>query len=179
MTKKHKSSRNAEFQELNDLLGIDAFIDKYEMGLSIQNAQAITDFIKLKTPNILVIDDDSEFLSLIKSYINSSISFNGHTTQDEAEALRILKSEDIDLCMVDINLANLDGFQLGKFIREMTHFPIPIIYISAAQQEMANMDPFNSEFIRKPISRDSFNLEVRKMLDLLGQGGGAPNGLTQ
>ena len=50
------------------------------------------------------------------------------------EALENIKKQDIDLVILDIMMADMDGFEVLRRIREMDK-EIPVIFLSARQEE--------------------------------------------
>ena len=78
---------------------------------------------------ILLVEDDPCFGSVLKSYLELSDydvvhCVNGH---DGFEAFR---KEKFDLCLLDVMMPEMDGFTLGKKIREID-MAVPFVYITA------------------------------------------------
>ncbi len=83
---------------------------------------------------LLLIEDDLEMQGLILTYLNQA-GFESIAADHPNKALEILKSEKIDLIILDITLPEMDGFELCKKIR--TFSSIPII-ISTARGDIYN-----------------------------------------
>ncbi len=83
---------------------------------------------------LLLIEDDLEMQGLILTYLNQA-GFESIAAEHPNKALEILKSEKIDLIILDITLPEVDGFELCKKIR--TFSSIPII-ISTARGDIYN-----------------------------------------
>lgn len=109
----------------------------------------------LKT--ILFIDDDKNIREIFKLYFNSK--YNCLFAKDGQEGLSLISRNNVDLIILDLMMANLDGFNFAKTIRfKPEYYFLPIIAVTAkvdiksikdAKQAGINM------FIAKP-----FQLEV-------------------
>ena len=78
---------------------------------------------------ILLVEDDPCFGSVLKSYLELSDYDVVHCTNgiDGFEAFR---KEKFDLCLLDVMMPEMDGFTLGKKIRELD-VTVPFVYITA------------------------------------------------
>lgn len=77
--------------------------------------------------HILIVEDEVSISDLI--FLNLSIV--GHTgiqVFDSQEALEVIKTNQFDLCLLDVNLPGQDGFQL---IDSFVKAKIPVIYLTA------------------------------------------------
>lgn len=83
---------------------------------------------------LLIVEDDLEMQGLILTYLNQ-VGLESVATDSPHKALEILKSENIDLVILDITLPKIDGFELCKKIR--TFSSVPII-ISTARGDIYN-----------------------------------------
>jgi two-component system OmpR family response regulator len=82
---------------------------------------------------ILVIDDDTRLRDLLAEYLDS----RGYAvrTADGGEAgLEVVRSETVDLIVLDVMMPGMDGFEVLKALR---HFSaIPVIMLTARGDEM-------------------------------------------
>lgn len=100
-----------------------------------QNGQ--TEDPLLKT--ILVVNDARDILALMTAQLNRHGFPNVLTAKDGKKALEILKDSSVDLVVSDINMPDIDGFQLCRILRsgEFCHNEdIPIILISATYRDI-------------------------------------------
>ncbi|MCP8383712.1 response regulator transcription factor [Clostridioides difficile] len=81
---------------------------------------------------ILVVEDEKRMQSIIVEYMQKG-GYTCITANDGVEALTILKSNNIDLMILDIMMPYLDGFSVCRVSREMTN--IPIIILTAKGEE--------------------------------------------
>ncbi|MEC3963898.1 sigma-54 dependent transcriptional regulator [Flagellimonas halotolerans] len=74
----------------------------------------------LKNENILLVDDDIDILELLQRHLKS-MDYHTYKAVSVKEALYILKDTEIDLLVTDINMPEIDGFELVKYAAE--HYP--------------------------------------------------------
>ena len=81
------------------------------------------------TQKILLVEDDPCFGSVLQSYLQLSdyevtLRVNGN------EGLNAFRREKFDICLLDVMMPEMDGFTLGKKIREIDP-SVPFVYITA------------------------------------------------
>jgi DNA-binding response OmpR family regulator len=81
---------------------------------------------------VLVADDEKDIRSVLALYLEDA-GYEVVEAADGAEALRALETQDIDLCLLDIMMPELDGYQVLKRTREAND--VPIIIVSAKGQD--------------------------------------------
>ncbi len=103
---------------------------------------------------------------LIASYLSSNLQKMGYTTPEPAhtfnEGLELIKNEDIDLFIIDINLeGHKDGIELARHIRNQSSRPI--IFLTAYSDEETlyeAKDTCPDAFLIKPASRDQLRSSI-------------------
>ncbi len=81
---------------------------------------------------ILVADDDKDIRSVLRLYLEDA-GYEVAEAADGAQALAALETRGIDLCLLDIMMPELDGYQVLKLVRETDD--VPIIVVSAKGQD--------------------------------------------
>jgi len=85
--------------------------------------------MKDKKQTILIVDDNESNIDILLGILNNYdviASLNGQT------AIDIIKSEDIDLILLDIMMPNMDGFEVCKILKnDEKTMKIPIIFLTA------------------------------------------------
>lgn len=79
--------------------------------------------------NILVVDDDSNLLEVIRMRLESA-KYDVVTAQLEEEAINALKEEAIDLSVIDLQLEKTDGISLMEHLHRINP-DIPVIILTA------------------------------------------------
>ena len=80
---------------------------------------------------ILVVDDEEDILNLISKVLTEN-TYEVITTQHGREALAIVKSENVDLIILDAMLPEIHGFDICKKLKASSKYGhIPVLMISA------------------------------------------------
>ena len=80
------------------------------------------------TQTIMVVDDETEILDMLKRYFSLE-GYHVITATGGKEALQKLAKQP-DLILLDINMPDIDGLSLCKSIRDFVSCPIDIVKIS-------------------------------------------------
>ena len=102
--------------------------------------------------NILIVEDEKKMQEIIVEYMQRG----GHicfTADDGIDALVVLKSNPMDLMILDIMMPNLDGFSVCKIAREMSN--LPIIMLTAKGSEDDKLKGYvlgADDYMTKPFS---------------------------
>lgn len=109
---------------------------------------------------ILVVDDEEMIRRLIAKYA----VYEGHTVTeagDGMEAVRLCRSEQFDILIIDIMMPELDGFSACREIRKFSD--IPIIMLSARGEEYDKIHGFElgvDDYVVKPFSPRELMMRV-------------------
>lgn len=85
---------------------------------------------------------------------------------DGKEAWKFFKKDKFDLCLLDVNLPELDGFSLAEKIRAQNS-QIPIIFLTAKtlqEDRIAGLKIGGDDYITKPFSMEELILKVKVFL---------------
>jgi signal transduction histidine kinase len=120
--------------------------------------------------NILMVDDQPGKL-LTYEAILSELGENLLTAHSAREALAHLLTTDIPIILIDVNMPELDGFELAKLIREHPRYQqTAIIFISAVH--LTHLDQLKGyehgavDYITAPIIPQLLRAKVRVFADL-------------
>ena len=104
---------------------------------------------------ILIADDEKEIVSLLKIYLEAE-GFTVHEAFDGEAVIRILRSEKIDLLIVDIMMPQKNGYEVIKQVRGSGtdgNRLIPVLVISAKTEvsdRVLGLDLGADDYIPKP-----------------------------
>ena len=98
-----------------------------------------------KEKRILLVDDEQDFLHLMKFWLESK-GYSVLTAEDGQNAVDLAKKEKLNIILIDLRMPKMDGVEAIKNIREFDKH-IPIIVISAYVD-----DPKAAEAMRYGIS---------------------------
>ena len=114
---------------------------------------------------ILVVDDNR----MMREIINKMLSPLNHKlliSDGYVAALDYLENEKVDLILMDIEMPQVNGFQLTQMIREKYAHWIPIIFLSGNDDELSVEKGINAggdDYLTKPISQIILHSKVRAM----------------
>ncbi len=109
---------------------------------------------KEERQKVILVADDSEMVCNFHSYILKNAGYKTISAIDGADALEKLLQNEIDLVATDINMPNMDGYELVKRIRAIPEYEdLPVIMISTeseAQDKQRGFDAGANVYIIKP-----------------------------
>lgn len=108
---------------------------------------------------ILIVEDEEAIRSLIQLFLENR-GFLVFPAADGEEALRIVRENKLDVVLLDIEMPQMDGFEVCEKILQMTK--VPIIFISSRRGVNDKVKSFElgaDDYITKPF--DFVELEAR------------------
>jgi CheY-like chemotaxis protein len=81
---------------------------------------------------LLIVDDDAEYMFMIQQFLFAPgrAAWKVHMAENCATALNILKTNAVDLIMLDVRLPVMDGLQFLTLLKQ-THPGIPVVIVTA------------------------------------------------
>ena len=93
---------------------------------------------------ILVVDDDTDILQLLKTYL-TLIEYDVRTTTSCNEGMQIFDSFQPDLVLLDINVGSEDGRVMCQQIKQQAEYEhIPVILFSANPELLKMSDQYGA-----------------------------------
>jgi two-component system, OmpR family, response regulator len=114
---------------------------------------------------VLVVDDESG----VRDLLGDALRFAGYDIEVASqgrEALNLWRLKRIDLCVVDINMPVMDGFEFLETVRK-SDATTPVLLLSArdAPEDIARGLRFGADdYVRKPFSVEELLLRVGAIL---------------
>ena len=115
---------------------------------------------------ILYVEDDETLGYLTKDNLEHNNYMVTHCKNGE-EALELFKTSDIDICILDIMIPKMDGFELAEKIRAMNQ-NIPIIFLSARtlkEDRIKGLKLGADDYMVKPFSIEELILKIEIFLN--------------
>ena len=112
---------------------------------------------------ILIVDDDEVIRKNLEILLADE--YIPYCAESASEVLDILPKNDIELCLLDVNLKEEDGFQLCRKIRSL--YTMPIIFITVKDDEDSLEKGILSggdDYITKPFSIRELKLRIMAQL---------------
>jgi len=119
----------------------------------------------MNKPHILYVEDD-EVLSFVTK---DNLELNGYKVThaaDGKQAIQLFKKDTFDLCLVDVMLPEIDGFEVAENIRSR-HSEIPIIFLTAKslkEDKIRGLKIGADDYITKPFSIEELILKIKVFL---------------
>jgi DNA-binding response OmpR family regulator len=117
---------------------------------------------------VLVADDDEDFLNLVTLRLEQA----GHRVErasNGSEALRKAREADPDLCILDVMMPGLTGFEVLRELRseeQTEEMPVMLLTASLTDQEAFDgaTDSAADDWMRKPFATEEFRARIEALL---------------
>ncbi len=113
---------------------------------------------------ILIVDDDVEIARAVNVLLTKE-GYHVRVAHDGLQALKLLKSEDIKLLVLDVMMPNLDGLSTLMKLRES--YNIPVILLSAKSEEtdkVLGLSMGADDYVTKPYQPSELIARVKSQL---------------
>ncbi len=121
----------------------------------------------MNTNSILIVDDESSYLELLKGLLYDEGYKDIITERNPLKVLDILDSTDIDLVLCDIYMPEMDGMELlGKITQKYPQIPVIMVTaVNNVKTALKAIDLGAYEFITKPPDIDRLFLTINRALE--------------
>ncbi len=119
--------------------------------------------------SILVVDDEESLTDLVGSALRFA-GYSVRTASDGFEALRSIKDQTPDLVVLDVNMPELDGFEVCRRIRR-DGLETPVIFLTARDEIDDLRTGFRQggdDYLTKPFSLEELGLRIEALLRRAG-----------
>ena len=120
---------------------------------------------------ILVVDDFSTMRRIVRNLLKESGFNNVEEAEDGHEAFKMLQAGSFDFVVSDINMPNMNGFELLRSIRaddKLKELPVLMVTAEARKEDIINAAQSGaSGYIVKPFTRAVLEDKLSKILSKL------------
>ena len=119
---------------------------------------------------VLIVDDEDMIRNVLKEYVE----FEGgeaFEASDGMEAVKLCRSNDFDIILMDVMMPRLDGFSAVKEIKKIKN--IPVIMLSARSEEYDKLFGFeigSDDYVTKPFSPKELMARIHAVAKRAGAG---------
>lgn len=128
----------------------------------------------MSTPNdlkFLIVDDFSTMRRIVRGLLKEIGYNNAEEAEDGQVALTMLKSAKFDFVVSDINMPNMNGFDLLAQIKKddsLKHLPVLMVTAEARKEDIVRAAQEGaSGYIVKPFTKATLEEKVQKILQKL------------
>jgi len=122
-----------------------------------------------KDHKILIVDDISESIRVLGSILLAEEYKTSYTSNSE-DAIKMAKSNDFDLILLDVMMPNMNGFEVCENLKnDPKTKEIPIIFLTAKIDTNSIVKGFNlgaQDYVTKPFNTEELLARVRLHLEL-------------
>jgi len=121
--------------------------------------------------NILYVEDDLSLAFVTRDNLEQA-GFSICHCPDGQLGLEAFRSQDFDLCLLDVMLTELDGFSIAREIRKMNQ-QVPIIFLTARVLKEDRIQGFEmgaDDYVTKPYSIEELILRIKVFLKRSNRG---------
>ncbi len=119
----------------------------------------------------LIVDDFSTMRRIVRGLLKEMGCNNAEEAEDGVVALNMLKTSRFDFVVSDINMPNMNGFDLLKAIKAddaLRHLPVLMVTAEARKEDIVLAAQSGaSGYIVKPFTKATLEEKVQKILQKL------------
>lgn len=116
---------------------------------------------------ILIVDDDALMCRLLHIALERE-GYESHEVYSGSDALDYLADHPVDLILLDVMMADLNGFEVMRRIKQHDQLhDVPVIFLTArvdAVSQKTGLDIGAVEYLTKPITPERLTERVRAVL---------------
>jgi two-component system chemotaxis response regulator CheY len=120
----------------------------------------------------LIVDDFSTMRRIVRGLLKEMGCNNADEAEDGAVALNMLKAQKFDFVVSDINMPNMNGFELLRAIKaedSLKHLPVLMVTAEARKEDIVLAAQSGaSGYIVKPFTKATLEEKVQKILQKMG-----------
>lgn len=120
---------------------------------------------------ILLVEDDKAIVTNLTEFLNNE-GFLVKSVSGQTAAINLLAEENVDLVLLDVSLAEGNGFATCKAIK--AEYNIPVIFLTASGDEFSTVTGFelgSDDYISKPFRPRELVSRIKNVLRLTGNTG--------
>jgi two-component system, chemotaxis family, chemotaxis protein CheY len=128
----------------------------------------------MSTPDLkfLIVDDFSTMRRIVRGLLKEIGYSNAEEAEDGAVALNMLKAAKFDFVVSDINMPNMNGFDLLAAIKKdesLKHLPVLMVTAEARKEDIVRAAQDGAAgYIVKPFTKATLEEKVQKIMQKLG-----------
>ncbi len=121
--------------------------------------------LEQRKKHILLVDDDLAHRTMLK--VNLSLEYQVFEVEDGDKVLPLLETSCVDLILLDMKMARMDGLDTLRALQESAFASIPVIVLTAfssVEVAVKAMREGAYDYVAKPIDMDELHLVITRAL---------------
>lgn len=122
----------------------------------------------MDTYRLLLVEDDESLGYVLNEYLKMK-NFSVLWVKNGKDALSVLSEKPFDLCILDVMMPDMDGFQLAEKINEK-NISIPFLFLTARSLKIDLLKGYSLgaiDYIRKPVDEEELVVRLNSLLKML------------
>lgn len=123
---------------------------------------------RLKNSTIMLVDDEPVMLEIVRALLEEVGYSNFVSIEDSTKAVDVLAEENPDILLLDLDMPDVDGFQVLQKIRLLDGYEhLPVIILTASEDPDSKLKALElgaTDFLSKPVDPSELALRVRNTL---------------
>ena len=114
---------------------------------------------------ILLVEDDPNLGTILQDYLRVK-GFEPELHRDGADGLAAFRRNEYHLCLLDVMMPKMDGFELAREIRQV-NTQVPIIFLTAKSMKEDTIEGLKlgaDDYLTKPFSMEELLLRIQAVL---------------
>ena len=124
---------------------------------------------KLKSMNILIVDDEAPNIRLLETLLEVDGYKNVVSTQDPRDVIDLCKTRAIDLLLLDINMPHMNGYEVMEQLQTLGDDK-PVVLVLSAQADRSYrhqaLDSLALDYVVKPFDTHELLSRIRNLLEV-------------
>lgn len=120
---------------------------------------------------LLLVEDDKAIVANLTEFLNNE-GYTVKSVSGQTAALKLLSEDKVDLVLLDVSLAEGNGFATCKAVK--AEYDIPVIFLTASGDEFSTVTGFDlgaDDYIPKPFRPRELVSRIKNVLRLTGNTG--------
>jgi diguanylate cyclase (GGDEF)-like protein len=123
---------------------------------------------RLKNSTIMLVDDEPVMLEIVRALLEEVGYSNFVSIEDSTKAVDVLSEENPDILLLDLDMPDVDGFQVLQKLRLLDGYEhLPVIILTASEDPDSKLKALElgaTDFLSKPVDPSELVLRVRNTL---------------
>lgn len=123
----------------------------------------------MRTKNILIADDSASMRAMLMATVEALGDYHFIEASSGFEALRLLPRDHVDLILTDINMPDINGLELIRYLRSNPNYKNIPVFIISSESSAKDIEKGKllgaDEYIVKPFSPESLQLLINRYLN--------------